>query len=606
MTAKVKGAMSIEERIEALRDEMRRAKLSAYIVPSTDPHQSEYTPAYWQRRQWISGFTGSVADVVITLDEVCLWTDSRYFLQAEEQLAGTPIELMRMGMPGVPSLKAWLQKKLGRGEVVGIDPRLITLDGQEELERLLKPAGAKLKLVAKNLVDSIWGADRPALPSAPVHVHSTRYAGETRVRKIERLREQMKKLDVTAHVITRLDCVAWLFNIRGGDVDFTPIAVSYGLVTHDAAMLFVDMDKISRSTYRALSAHVTVLPYEGIVHELRKLGQAKVRVWVDPTAATAWIGRALRGATLVRKPSQLIPTKAKKNKVEVSGARAAHERDGVALVRFFCWLREAVSKEKVTELSAAAKLESLRAELDLYQGPSFNTISAFGSHGAIVHYAATEASDRRLKPEGIYLCDSGGQFFDGTTDVTRTVLLGKKATAEEKAHFTRVLKGHIALATTVFPEGVSGQRLDALARRSLWQAGLDYGHGTGHGVGSFLGVHESPPGVAPARFVEVPLDEGHVLSNEPGYYKTGRYGIRTENLMVVVQDRELSSREKRFFRFEILTLCPIDLRLIDKKLLSAEEMQWLDEYHARVRETLLPKLNAKEARWLKRATKPLV
>jgi Xaa-Pro aminopeptidase len=531
--------MSINERVEALREEMRRAELTAYVVPSTDPHQSEYTPAYWHRRQWISGFTGSVADVVVTLDKACLWTDSRYFLQAEEQLEGTPYVLQRMGVPGVLSLKEWLTQNLGSGAVVGIDPQLVTLNGQDDLQGALSASGATLKLVPLNLVDKIWAKDRPSPPSALIRLHPTQYAGETRAKKIARLRGQMAAMDATAHVLTRLDAIAWLFNIRGGDVDFTPVAVAYALVTRDEAMLFTDMDKVSHATLRALQPQVSVRPYESVVDELKKLGQAKVRVWVDPTAATAWIGRALRGATLLRRPCQVTPTKARKNKVEIAGARAAHERDGVALVRFFYWLRDAVTRERVTELSAAAELEGFRKELELYQGPSFNTISAYGSHGAIVHYGPTEETDRRLKPQGIFLLDSGGQFLDGTTDVTRTVLLGGEATAEQRDHFTRVLKGHITLATTKFPQGVSGQRLDALARWSLWQAGLEYGHGTGHGVGSFLGVHESPPGVAPARFHEVPLAEGHILSNEPGYYRTGRYGIRTENLMVVVQDREL-------------------------------------------------------------------
>lgn len=595
----------IPSRLAALRTKMRRASLAAYIIPSTDPHQSEYTPAYWQRRQWLSGFTGSVGDLVVTLDQACLWTDSRYFLQAEEQLLGTTIELQRMGQAGVPTLKAWLAENLERGQLVGVDPRLISLDGRGELERALEPAGVELALVENNLVDELWDDDRPAPPDAPLRLHPRRYAGASTAEKLSELREKMEEAGASALLIPRLDAAAWLFNIRGGDVDFTPVAVAYGLVTADRAMLFVDEHKVDGKVDRALSPEVQVRPYEAVAEELGKLGRAGVTVWVDPAATTAWAARALEGAELLRRPDPITATKARKCSTEIRGARAAHLRDGLALVRFLRWLQDSVGHQKVTELSAAAKLEALRAELELFQGLSFRTISAVGAHGAIVHYGATTESDRPLRPRGLYLVDSGGQYLDGTTDVTRTVLLGDEASEEHRDRFTRVLKGHIAIASTRFPAGVSGQRLDALARRALWAAGLDYGHGTGHGVGSFLGVHESPPGIAPARLLTVPLEEGHILSNEPGYYRTGRYGIRIENLLLVTRDPELSKPRAPFLRFETLTLCPIDRRLIERELLDRDEHRWLDDYHRRVRDALSPLLDQDDARWLAEATAPI-
>ncbi len=596
---------TVPERLEAFRAEMRRAELWAYIVPSTDPHQSEYTPLYWQRRQWLSGFTGSVGDLVVTLDGAYLWTDSRYFLQAVEQLEGTSIELMRQGVPGVPTMIGWLGESLGRDTSVGVDPRLVTLEGLDKLERAVAKAGARLALLDRNLVDQIWRDDRPSPPGAALHLHPGCYAGEKRASKLERLRRDIEEREALAHVVSRLDDVAWLFNIRGEDVDFTPIAVAYGLVTKDRAMLFVDEQKVSSAVERGLAPDVEVRPYESIAEELRAMAQAELRVWVDPVAATAWIGSALEGADILRKSSTIPVAKARKNAREVRGAREAHRRDGLALMRFLAWLEGAVGRERVTEISAAEKLESFRAELPLYRGASFRTISAVGGHGAIVHYSPTPETDRRLRAKGLYLVDSGGQFLDGTTDVTRTVLLGGEPTDEQRDHFTRVLSGHIALTLTRFPAGVSGQRLDAIARRALWDAGLDYGHGTGHGVGSYLGVHESPPGVAPARLLSVPLEVGHVLSNEPGYYRAGRWGIRTENLVLVVRDAELSRKDRTFLKFETLTRCPIDTRLVEPSLLQPRELEWLNDYHASIREEYESQLDANEAAWLCRSTAPI-
>lgn len=598
--------MSIAARVMELRAKMRRAGLAAYVVPSTDPHQSEYTPAYWRRRQWLSGFTGSVGDLVITTTEAFLWVDSRYHLQAEEQVAGTPFTVQKLGLPGVRSLNDWLAGALEKGDVVGIDPQLVSLQGLEELERAVKRAGGAVKLVGRNLVDAIWGAERPEPPGSPIDVHPTRFAGETVASKLARVRELMAKEDAEALVVTSLDSVAWLYNIRGRDVDFNPVVVAYALVTPDRALLFVEEAKVPALVARALEPLVELRPYAALSDELGAFGKGRRRVWVDPATATAWVGRALKGAALHRAPSPIPALKARKNPTELRGARAAHLRDGVAMVRFLRWLEGAVKKTEVTELSAAAALEGFRAELEHYRGPSFTTISAYADHAAIVHYGPTPESDRRLRARGLYLIDSGGQYLDGTTDITRTVLLGGEATAEQRDRFTRVLKGHIALALARFPAGVTGQRLDALARAALWEAGLDYGHGTGHGVGSYLSVHEAPPGVAPARLLTAPLEEGHVLSNEPGVYLTGRWGIRTENLMVVTRDAALSRRRgQRFLRFETLTLCPIDTRLIEPGLLDDRERRWLDDYHATVARALTPLLDRADAAWLARATRRL-
>ncbi len=597
--------MTTAARIEALRAQMRRAGLDAYLIPSTDPHQSEYTPNCWKRRAWLTGFTGSVGDAIVTPDQACQWADSRYYIQAEEELAGTGIAVQRQGEKDVPKPRKWLEKNLSKGGKLGLDPRLISLEGLEKLEKSVKKAGAELVLSDRNLVDEIW-EDRPPRPAGQLSRHPVRYAGKPTPAKPEAVRATMKEQEASALVITRLDCLAWLFNLRGEDVEFTPVAVAYGLVLPDRATIFIDAGKAPRAAASSLGASVAIEPYEALGDHLRELARQKAKVWVDPAAANAWVGQALKGAELIRETSPIPAAKARKNKVEVEGARRAHERDGLALVRFLCWLEQAVGRQKVTELSAAAKIEGLRAESELYRGPSFRTISAVGGHGAIVHYAPTPETDRRLRRGAIYLLDSGGQYLDGTTDVTRTVLLGGEPPEGARDAFTRVLKGMIALARTRFPGETRGMQLDAFARRALWEVGLDYGHGTGHGVGSFLGVHESPPGVAPPkRPVKGDLDEGQILSNEPGYYREGRYGIRTENLILVVRDRELSKPKKPFFRFETLTLCPIDRRLIDPDLLDETERSWLDDYHAEVARRLTPHLPDREAAWLAEATRPL-
>ena len=501
-------------------------------------------------------------------------------------------------------MRGFLEKSLRKDQVLGVDPRLVTLAGLDRLRASIKKAGAKLKLVDRNLIDVIW-QDQPDFPMGAVTRQSVRYAGKSTAKKLESIRGLLKKERAHALVVTRLDSLAWLYNLRGGDVEFNPVAVAYGLITAKSATLYIHSEKVPPPVERSLGSDVELRSYDEVVVDLRDLAKKKRTVWVDPGAANAWIARALKGASLLRRPSPIPAIKARKNRVEIRGAKEAHLRDAVALVRFLRWLEQRVGKERLTELSAAERLESLRAESDLYRGPSFRTISAMGSNGAIVHYAPTPASDRQLTRGGIYLVDSGGQYLDGTTDVTRTVLLGGRAKAEQRDQFTRVLKGMVSLTLARFPAGTSGMQLDAFARRSLWDVGLDYGHGTGHGVGSYLGVHESPPGIAPKRLPEVALEEGHILSNEPGYYRKGKYGFRTENLVLVVRDRELSKPKEPFLGFETLTLCPIDRRLVVASLLDERERRWVDAYHEDIVERLEPLLEAADAAWLRRATAPL-
>ena len=590
------------DKISALQRLMRARKLDAYLVPSTDAHLSEYVPACWERRGWLTGFTGSSGDVLVTLDGAGLWTDGRYFLQAEQQLEGSGIELFRAGDPGVPLIEAYVAKLLLKGQRLGADPRVLSLARASALEKALADGGATVALVEDNLVDAIW-KDRPSLPQAPLEVLPTSRTGESCRDKLTRVRAKMTERRADAHVITTLDTIAWLFNIRGSDVDYNPVVIAYALVTHEAATLFVAPGKVTPEAARKLGKSVTVRPYDDFKPALRELAARKARVWIDKDGTNRWVVQQLRGSDLVTETSPIMPMKARKNAVEIDGMREAHVRDGVAMVRFLRWLGEEVPGGHVTELSAEQRLGEFRGEGLNYRGPSFRTIAGFNEHGAIIHYAADEDTNVTLRSKGIFLVDSGGQYLDGTTDITRTVSLGG-ATAEQRRIFTLVLKGHIALSRAKFPTGVRGMRLDTLARAHMWSAGLDYNHGTGHGVGAYLGVHEGPQSISPLRCTGAPVEEGNILSNEPGYYAPGKYGIRIENLVLVVRDEKLSRGGKTWLGFEPLTLCPIDTALVDAKLLDDQERAWLNAYHKRVAKTLSPLLaDPKDRRWLARACK---
>jgi Xaa-Pro aminopeptidase len=599
---------TIDERVARVRSEMGRHELAAYVVPSTDPHQSEYVPPVWQRRAWISGFSGSAGTAVITRDSARLWTDSRYWLQAARQLEGSCFELMRQGDADVPNVGRWLASVLVEGEAVGIDPRLLSVETWRDWKRQLERAEARLVAVDENLVDAAW-VDRAPLPSAPMLALGTEFAGRDHCEKLADLRAALEKERCDAHVITALDSIAWLFNVRGRDIECNPLAISYAIVSRSQARLFVAREKITEAVAEHLGAAVDVEPYESFAAELDQLARDHARVWIDPHATSVWVAERLApeaasGATLHEEASPIVLAKAVKNEVELGGMRACHVRDGAAVCRFLRWVEESVrGGERLDEVDCHGRLEAFRAEGKHFQGESFPTISAFGPNAAIVHYRAQRPDCAVLEPNNLYLVDSGAQYLDGTTDITRTIALGEP-TDEQRESFTRVLKGCIAVATVRFPTGTSGAPLDALARRPLWDGGRDFGHGTGHGVGHFLCVHEGPHGIA-LRSSKTALRPGMIVSDEPGYYKAGEYGIRIENLVEVVPAGEGADGQP-FLGFRELTLCPIDKRCIDPSLLSAEERDWLDRYHARVRQELAPELaDPADRAWLERSTEPL-
>jgi len=595
--------VTTREKLLRLRREMAARSLDVYLVPSTDPHQNEYVPTCWQRRAWLSGFTGSAGNLIVSTDAAYQFADGRYHLQADAELRGSGISPRKVGLPGVLDHDEHLRSLLSRGSRLGVDPRVISHRRRTTLEAIAADRGAELVLVDENLVDLV--RDEPvALPTEPVHVHPTSRAGENRKAKLRRLRKEMAARDADALVVTMLDQVAWLLNVRGADVDYNPLTIAYLIVERDRAILYIDDRKLDARVAKELSTVAEVRGYDRVIDDACALATDGRRVWVDPASASAWLVSALDGADRIEETTPLPRMKARKNRVEMAGMREAHIRDGVALTRFLGWLTEAVPGRSETELSAAARLLAFREEADGFRGPSFPTISGYGPHGAVIHYRVDADSDVPLRPKGIYLVDSGGHYVDGTTDVTRTVLLGAKATKAQKNAFTRVLKGMIALSMAVFPEGTRGLRLDTLARQFLWQEGLDYRHGTGHGVGSYMNVHEGPQSIS-ARCSGVALEEGNVQSNEPGYYADGEWGIRIENLIMVVPDEKRSRNGTPFFGFETLTLAPIDTRLVDVKLLTDDERRWLNAYHRRVKKTLSPHLDASTRRYLAHATKAI-
>ena len=583
-------------KISQLRALMAQKGLTAYLIPNTDPHQGEYLAAHWQQVAWFSGFTGSAATVVITADFVGLWTDSRYFLQAETQLQGSGIELMKLKIPHTPEYRQWLVEHLPVGAAVGIDERLFSVSGLRALESSLKAGNIRVA-TGHDLIGPLW-ADRPPLPSAPVFAHEIRFAGKSRQEKLAQIRQQMQQKGVQHHLLSALDDIAWTFNVRGSDIEYNPVAVCYALIDEVGATLFIDPAKVPDALRREWESEgIQIAPYASVVESLGQLPAGEPLLFASGQTSQ-WLAAALPAAT-PRIEGSNIPTvlKAVKNEVEQAHIRFVMVKDGVAMLRFFKWLEEHIYTMPITEISAAEKLHALRAAQPHFTGDSFGTIAGYGPHGAIVHYSATPESDLPLQAEGLFLLDSGGQYLDGTTDITRTVSLGTP-TAQQMRDFTLVLKGHIALARAVFPAGTQGQQLDALARQHLWQAGLNFGHGTGHGVGFFLNVHEGPQRISPtatsaegAAFVP-----GMLTSNEPGLYRTGEYGIRIENLILVVPHSETEFGV--FYQFETVSLCPIDTRLVETESLNTEEREWLNQYHERVKKALAPHLDAAEQAWL--------
>lgn len=592
--------MDTRERLKALRSQMSDAALAAYVIPSSDPHQSEYPPDRWRGRAWLSGFHGSAGTLVVTATTAGLWTDFRYYLEAERALAGSGIELFRMGEQDVPDYPDWLAGELSSGDTVGFDGLCVSVAAARSLESRLGPLGIDVS-AGDDLLAPIW-ADRPELPYRPIVMHDVRYAGKSRGEKLSVLRSEMADLHADYHLISTLDDIAWLLNVRGSDVRYNPVAVAHILIGHESVALYVDERQLNADVRIELESDgVTVRPYGDIAADLGSL-PASTAVIYSPTQISVGLAAALDAD--VRRVEQLNLTsiaKAKKNAVELDHVRGTMVRDGVAMVRFLHWLSTAVPGGEVTELSAEQRLREIRSQGDRFVSESFRTISGYRGHGAIVHYAATEESSSRLEPAGIYLVDSGAHYQDGTTDITRTVALGEPSD-QARADFTLVLKGHIGLATLCFPVGTTGHLIDSVCREHLWRRRMNYGHGTGHGVGFFLNVHEGPHRIS-QNPNDVALEPGMIVSNEPGLYRADQYGIRIENLVAVVEVE--ANGFGSFLGFETLTLCPIDRSLIDTELLTDGETAWIDEYHRRVRERLLGHLDGEVAAWLEAACRPL-
>ena len=588
---------SITCRVEKLRGYMKKKKLDAFIIPSNDPHMSEYTPAHWQCRQWISGFNGSAGTAVVTLEKAALWTDSRYFLAAGQQLEGTPFTLMKDGLPDTPSIGTWLAETLSENAKAGIDGSLCTPAMQKMLESELSPRGISAEL-CEDPFNEVWN-NRPELPTDKIEVHPLKYAGESAADKIHRLLGKARENGCDAMLLTALDEIAWTLNLRGNDVECNPVFVSYLLLSDRQNVLFVNPAKVSDEVREHLSlSGVETMPYTAVAAAVKNLHACRTMI---SNKANCAIKSLFNDGECVIMPSIAEEMKAVKNSAEIAGFHSAMLRDGVAMVTFLSRLKSEV-KKGITEMGVDRLLTSLRAEQELYRGLSFATIAAYGAHGAIVHYEADEHSDVKLEPHGFILIDSGAQYSDGTTDITRTISLGNP-TEEEKKIYTLVLKGHIALSECVFPDGASGTQIDCAARYTMWQHFLNYGHGTGHGVGSYLNVHEGPHQIR-MNYMPAPLRAGMTVTDEPGIYCEGKFGVRTENTLLIVPAGE--SQFGKFLKFEPLTLCPIDTAPIDLGLMTDKELQWLNDYHETVRQRLTPLIKDGAVKeWLADATKPI-
>lgn len=588
-------------RIEELRTVMKSEGIDAFVFPSTDPHNGEYVPEHWKGREFISGFNGSAGTAVVTMDDAALWTDSRYFLQAEEQLAGTGFRLMKLKIEGTPTISQWLGRKLAAngGTVVGIDGMVNSIGTVEALADELRAEGGITLRTNFDPLKVIW-KDRPAIPSDMAIVHPQKYAGESAQSKIARIRQALRERHVEGMLVSALDDIAWALNIRGTDVHCNPVVVSYLLITMDSVTLYINSDKLTPVVREHLAANgVMTDEYENVKKGLA--GYDGYNILMDPDETCYTLYKAYGDRPKVLAPSPLPSMKIVKNETEIMGYRYAMLRDGIAMVKFLRWLVPAVEEGGVTEVSASDELEAFRAEQSLFKDISFDTIAGYGAHGAIVHYEPTPETDIELKPEGLLLLDSGAQYLDGTTDITRTIALGP-VTDEQKHIYTLVLKGHIRLAMAKFPANASGTQLDILAREAMWREGLNYMHGTGHGVGSYLSVHERPHQIR-MEYKPEPLRAGMTVTNEPGLYLAGKFGVRIENTMLITE--YMNTEYGRFLKLEPLTLCPIDKAPIDVDMLADEELDYLNDYHAAVFKSLSPYLDDEMTEWLANACAPL-
>jgi Xaa-Pro aminopeptidase len=587
------------EKVAELRKLMAVHGIDAYLVPSADPHQSEYPAERWKARAWLSGFKGSAGTVVVTQKEAGLWTDPRYHMRGETELAGSGIKLFRSGLMGVPSYSEWLDQGLGAGSVIGFDGSVVSMAELAQLRKTFQ--GKAITFTAQHdLVGDIW-QDRPEIPEDPIFLHDEKFAGESRRSKISRVREKLKAHQADVHLLTALDDIAWMFNIRGSDVEYNPVAISYAVVSEQETRLFIQSAKVPAVLKAALEEDGVVFSeYEDVFTYLQQLCVGTV-ILVDPEKTACKLREAIPESCQIKEGTS-IPSllKAIKNPVELNGIKKSQIRDGVAVVKWMCWLDGQIGNAVHTEITVAEKLTEFRCLGENFQGLSFGTICGYQANSAVGHYSSNPETVPTLKPEGILLIDSGGQYLDGTTDITRTITLGDPSSAEKKA-YTLVLKCHIKLAALTFPKGTRGDRLDAIARELLWQEGWNCRHGIGHGVGCFLNVHEGPQ-----RFREdnaVPLELNMLTSNEPGVYFEGKFGVRLENLLVTVPRGVTEFGE--FYGFETDTLCPFDLELVEVSMLGSHEQAWLNEYHRRVYETLVPFLSEVEQDWLRRETRQI-
>lgn len=590
----------INLRLESLREVMRREHLSAFIFPSTDAHQSEYVADHWQGRTWISGFNGSAGTAVVTMKSAALWTDSRYFLAAEEQLKGTEFQLMKLKIEGTPTISEWLAQELqGENAEVGLDGMVNSYHETMGLIADLRKSGGITVRTNFDPLGLIW-TDRPAIPANPVEIQPMEFAGESVASKISRIRTALRQRHADGMLISALDDIAWTLNLRGTDVHCVPVFVSYLLISSQQVSLYVDSAKINDEVKAYLTENgISLYPYNKVAEGLERYSEYNILLDGDETSYFLW--KTVKCQEIIAGKSPIPAMKAQKNDREIAGFRQAMLRDGVAMVKFLRWLKPAVEAGGQTEISIDRKLTSLRAEQHLFRDISFDTIAGYQAHGAIVHYEATPETDVALKPEGLILIDSGAQYQDGTTDITRTIALGP-VTEEMKHVYTLVLKGHIQLELAKFPDGASGTQLDALVRECMWREGYNYLHGTGHGVGSYLSVHEGPHQIR-MEWKPTPLRAGMTVTDEPGLYLSGKFGVRIENTLLI-KDYQTTEFGK-FLQMESLTLCPIDLTPVDFSMLQPEEIEWLDTYHRDVFEKLSPYLEGEDLEWLREATRPV-
>lgn len=596
--------MNIEDKLNALRNLMKERNFSAYIIPTEDFHSSEYVGEYFKAREYMSGFTGSAGTLIVLPDEAALWTDGRYFIQADDQLRDSSVVLMRSGQPGVPTMAEYLSDHLQEKSIIGFDGRTVT-------ERFVQTIAEKTdeKQITfdgrEDLVDFIW-SDRPPISTEPVRELDVKYTGRSREEKLADVHEKMHAEKADILLLTALDEIAWLTNLRGNDVLHTPVFLAYMLLTMDVVYLFIHEQILSDEIRSKLTrAGITVEPYDAIEQKLHDIATGS-KVWIDSGCVNYRLMNSLPDdVEKIDKSSPVVLMKAVKTPQEMKHIRTAHVKDGVAVTRFMHWLKTSVDKEKITEISAAAKLETFREQSEGYLGPSFEPIIAYGAHGAIVHYEPTEQTDVEMKEGSFCLADTGGHYNEGTTDVTRTFALGTVA-EEEKKYYTMVLRGHLAFGAAKFVHGICGRNLDVLARGPLWEAGLDYNHGTGHGVGFVLSVHEGPQRIhwRMSENTQIALEEGMVISNEPGIYLEGRFGIRHENLVLCRKGEK--NEYGQFMYLETLTMVPFDRDAILPELMSDRELKWLNDYHGKVYETLSPHFNGEELKWLREATAKIV